>query len=62
MVLDIVGGETPYLIVGSKKGHYYEGTNSARDGNPVYAKWVEIDGEYVGIWREAGNYLFSFRL
>jgi len=55
MVLDIPGGDGPYRIIGRPVGHYFEGGNAVRGGNRVHAKWAEVGGEYVGIWREEGD-------
>jgi hypothetical protein len=64
MVLEILGGEGPYLIVGKARKHWFEGPNSAVGRrNQVDAKWTEVCGTYVGIWIEENwKYLFSFEL
>jgi hypothetical protein len=63
MVLDIPGGDGPYLIIGRARGHYYEGENNIRGGNHIEAKWAEMGDEFVGVWREENEeYFFTFRL
>ena|SRR6266851_3121308 len=64
MVLDIPGGNGPYLIAGKSHGHWHAGTSSVRGkSNRVEAKWADVGGKYVGVWVEAGyEYLFSFEL
>jgi hypothetical protein len=67
MVLGIQdpNGADPYLIVGKRRKHFFEGTNTAHKAvvQNVKAKWAELDGIYVGLWVENGyDYLFSFYL
>lgn len=64
MVLDIPGGNGPYLIAGVSRNHWFEGKNGAYGRqHEVDAKWADIGGVYVGIWIEGGyEYLFSFVL
>jgi hypothetical protein len=64
MVLEIPGGDGPYLLVGEASQHWFEGQNSAHDRQyDVTASWANVGERYVGIWVEDGwEYLFSFRL
>ena len=64
MVLDIPGGDGPYLIAGKARKHWFEGMNSHSGRRyDVDAKWADLGGTYVGKWIEYGNeYLFSFDL
>jgi hypothetical protein len=60
MVLDIPGGEGPYRIIGRLVGSHYEGRNELSGNDPeVNAKWADLGGEFVGIWRE-GSEVFYF--
>lgn len=62
MVLDILGGDGPYLIIGKACKHWFEGTNSSKKGrNEVTAKWAKVGEGYVGTWIEHDNeFLFRF--
>jgi hypothetical protein len=63
MVLDIPGGDGPYMIVGRPVDTYFEGGNAIRSESRVHAKWATVGGEYVGIWREDGEtYYFAFQV
>jgi hypothetical protein len=64
MVLEILGGDGPYSIVGRARGHHFEGCSSIRGmTQSVHARWAEVGGRYVGIWvEEEFEYLFSFEL
>jgi len=64
MILDIPGGDGPYLIVGKLSGHVYGGPSEVRGRiKKVDAKWADVEGEHVGTWVEDGyKYLFSFVL
>ena len=64
MVIQILGGEGPYHIVGKAHEHWFEGTNSdPNKRNQVDAKWALVGPNYVGMWIEEGyDFLFSFYL
>lgn len=64
MVLDIPGGDGPYMIVGKPRESWFEGSNIVRDRDyDTEARWAFVGGTYVGLWIEDGyEYLFSFCL
>lgn len=64
MVLEIPGGDGPYLIVGKASEHWFGGMNSDLKGwKEVDAKWTRLDGTFVGTWIEDNcQFLFSFKL
>ena len=66
MVIDIRDpeGASPYLIIGKQHEYVYRGRNTAKDATAeVQAKWVYIDGEYIGLWIEGNDRMvFMFEL
>jgi hypothetical protein len=63
MVLDIPGGDGPYLVKGSANKHWFEGPNADRHGTKMKANWADIGIKWVGIWHEGGDeFHFSFIL
>jgi hypothetical protein len=66
MVIDIRDpeGASTYLIIGKQHKFVYRGRNTAKDATAdVQAKWVYIDGEYIGLWIEDNDRMvFIFEL
>lgn len=58
-------GSAHYLVVGSKREFWWEGTNNTRtkDRRNVLARWVKLGPRYVGTWVEDGDeFVFAFSL
>jgi hypothetical protein len=59
MVLDIPGGDGPYLVKGNANQHWFEGQNAVRGGTQMSANWANVGIKWVGIWHE-GEHEFHF--
>jgi hypothetical protein len=65
MTLDIPaqGGGPRYLIVGTDRGSFFEGTNQVRgpSSRNVFVRWTQLGPRYVGVWTEEGEeFVFTF--
>ena len=49
--VDAFAYPTPYTITGKWQNGYYAGKAHER---PVSAKWIELDGRFIGSWVEEG--------
>jgi hypothetical protein len=65
MVINIHEDQGPYLIRGTRVGHFYAGVDEADEVVSVdlVARWCQLGDIWVGYWCEDGEEcLFSFRL